>query len=92
MKKKIFSILLTSILAVTVLAGCGNSADTSTEKSVTITNVSYDPTKENYTVRTTNFSQSIGKGKQDRTLKLYSHTAAAVSKHLKLQTETRQTL
>ena len=34
MKKKIFSILLTSILAVTVLAGCGNSADTSTEKSV----------------------------------------------------------
>ena len=46
MKKKIFSILLTSILAVTVLAGCGNSADTSTEKSVTITNVSYDPTRE----------------------------------------------
>ena len=91
MKKKIFSILLTSILAVTVLAGCGNSADTSTEKSVTITNVSYDPTRD-YTVRTTNFSQSIGKGKQDRTLKLYSHTAAAVSKHLKLQTETRQTL
>ena len=45
MKKKIFSILLTSILAVTVLAGCGNSADTSTEKSVTITNVSYDPTR-----------------------------------------------
>ena len=89
MKKKIFSILLTSILAVTVLAGCGNSADTSTEKSVTITNVSL---QENYTVRTTNFSQSIGKGKQDRTLKLYSHTAAAVSKHLKLQTETRQTL
>ena len=87
MKKKIFSILLTSILAVTVLAGCGNSADTSTEKSVTITNVSYD-----HTVRITNFSQSIGKGKQDRTLKLYSHTAAAVSKHLKLQTETRQTL
>lgn len=37
-------------------------------------------------MRTTNFSQSIGKGKQDRTLKLYSHTAAAVSKHLKLQT------
>lgn len=91
MKKKILSILLTSILAVTVLAGCGNSADTSTEKSVTITNVSYD-LQENYTVRTTNFSQSIGKGKQDRTLKLYSHTAAAVSKHLKLQTETRQTL
>lgn len=48
MKKKIFSILLTSILAVTVLAGCGNSADTSTEKSVTITNVSYDPTRELY--------------------------------------------
>ena len=90
MKKKIFSILLTSILAVTVLAGCGNSADTSTEKSVTITNVSYDPTRELYSAY--NFSQSIGKGKQDRTLKLYSHTAAAVSKHLKLQTETRQTL
>ena len=83
MKKKIFSILLTSILAVTVLAGCGNSADTSTEKSVTITNVSYDPTRELY---------SAYKGKQDRTLKLYSHTAAAVSKHLKLQTETRQML
>ena len=48
MKKKILSILLTSILAVTVLAGCGNSADTSTEKSVTITNVSYDPTRELY--------------------------------------------
>lgn len=48
MKKKIFSILLTSILAVTVLAGCGNSADTSTEKSVKITNVSYDPTRELY--------------------------------------------
>ena len=48
MKKKIFSILLTSILTVTVLAGCGNSADTSTEKSVTITNVSYDPTRELY--------------------------------------------
>ena len=89
MKKKIFSILLTSILAVTVLAGCGNSADTSTEKSVTITNVSYDPTRELYSA---NFSESIGKGKQDRTLKLYSHTVAAVSKHLKLQTETRQTL
>ena len=39
MKKKIFSILLTSILAVTVLAGCGKSADTSTEKSVTITKI-----------------------------------------------------
>ena len=91
MKKKIFSILLTSILAVTVLAGCGNSADTSTEKSVTITNVSYDPTRELYSAYN-ELSQSIGKGKQDRTLKLYSHTAAAVSKHLKLQTETRQTL
>ncbi len=34
--------------------------------------------------RTTNFSQSIGKGKQDRTLKLYSHTAAAVSKHFEV--------
>ena len=91
MKKKIFSILLTSILAVTVLAGCGNSADTSTEKSVTITNVSYDPTRELYSAYNELFAEH-GKGKQDRTLKLYSHTAAAVSKHLKLQTETRQTL
>lgn len=44
MKKKIFSIVLTSVLAVTALAGCGAN----TEKALTITNVSYDPTRELY--------------------------------------------
>ena len=61
MKKKIFSILLTSILAVTVLAGCGNSADTSTEKSVTITNVSYDPTRELYSAYNELFAEHMPK-------------------------------
>lgn len=51
MKKKILSIALTSILAVTALAGCG--ADTDSQSSdgaekVTLTNVSYDPTRELY--------------------------------------------
>ncbi|MGN0106067.1 MAG: sulfate ABC transporter substrate-binding protein [Hominilimicola sp.] len=55
MKKKIFSIALTSILAVTALAGCGaqgskESADNTaaTAEKVTLTNVSYDPTRELY--------------------------------------------
>ena len=53
MKKKIFSIALTSILAVTALAGCGansngNTADSAAADKVTLTNVSYDPTRELY--------------------------------------------
>lgn len=48
MKKKIFSIALTSILAVTALAGCGagtgkEAAETTAADKITLTNVSYDP-------------------------------------------------
>ena len=53
MKKKIFSIAIASILAVTALAGCGagtgkEAAETTTADKVTLTNVSYDPTRELY--------------------------------------------
>ena len=55
MKKKIFSIALTSVLAATALAGCGaqgskEAADNTaaTAEKVTLTNVSYDPTRELY--------------------------------------------
>ena len=53
MKKKIFSIAIASILAVTALAGCGagtgkEAAETTAADKVTLTNVSYDPTRELY--------------------------------------------
>lgn len=53
MKKKIFSIAIASILAVTALAGCAagtgkEAAETTTADKVTLTNVSYDPTRELY--------------------------------------------
>ncbi len=43
MKKKILSVLLTGILAAGVLSGCGAKDET-----LTLTNVSYDPTRELY--------------------------------------------
>ena len=39
---------LTAILASGALTGCGKSVDTSSQPSVEITNVSYDPTRELY--------------------------------------------
>lgn len=50
MKKKVFGLILTVVLAVGSLAGCGTgSKTTGTEGgTVTITNVSYDPTRELY--------------------------------------------
>jgi sulfate transport system substrate-binding protein len=53
MKKRVLSVLLASVLATGVLAGCGSNsetdtADTATADKVTITNVSYDPTRELY--------------------------------------------
>jgi sulfate transport system substrate-binding protein len=53
MKKRVLSVLLASVLAAGVLAGCGSNsetdtADTATADKVTITNVSYDPTRELY--------------------------------------------
>ena len=54
MKKRVLSILLTGILAVSSLTACGTDAGSanaanSEEKSVIeLTNVSYDPTRELY--------------------------------------------
>lgn len=45
MKKKVISIVLSGILAVGVLGGCGSTTDSNT---VQLTNVSYDPTRELY--------------------------------------------
>lgn len=48
MKKKFISILLAAALTLTAFTGCGGNKDTSDDKKVTITNVSYDPTRELY--------------------------------------------
>lgn len=50
MKKRIFIIALTLALGVTSLSACGNndSKQNKSEEKVTITNVSYDPTRELY--------------------------------------------
>ncbi len=55
MKKKLFGILSVAILSAAVMAGCGSGSDTETKtadnsssEKVTLTNVSYDPTRELY--------------------------------------------
>lgn len=50
MKKRVLSIILAAALTVTAFAGCGASSSSEAENSgkVTITNVSYDPTRELY--------------------------------------------
>lgn len=48
MKKKILSILLAASLTLTAFTACGKDADASKDEKVTITNVSYDPTRELY--------------------------------------------
>lgn len=48
MKKKVLSILLAASLTLTAFTACGKDADTSKDAKVTITNVSYDPTRELY--------------------------------------------
>ena len=54
MKKKILSVVLASVLAVAALAGCGASSENKADENaaasekVTLTNVSYDPTRELY--------------------------------------------
>ena len=59
MKKKLFGILSVAILSAAVMAGCGSgsgsgsgsdteTADNSSSEKVTLTNVSYDPTRELY--------------------------------------------
>ena len=50
MKKRVLSIILAATLTVTAFAGCGASSSSEAENSgkVTITNVSYDPTRELY--------------------------------------------
>ncbi|MDD6395204.1 MAG: sulfate ABC transporter substrate-binding protein [Firmicutes bacterium] len=50
MKKKLISILLAAALTLTAFTGCGGNNDSGSDKSkkVTITNVSYDPTRELY--------------------------------------------
>lgn len=56
MKKKILGLVLTAVLAVTSLAGCGantqeqttDGASSAPAEKVTLTNVSYDPTRELY--------------------------------------------
>ena len=85
--------VLSAVLAVSVLGasavaftGCGNK-DTTNDSKVTLTNVSYDPTNH-----ITKSLQSIGKKKQDRMLKLPSHTAVRVNRLLRLQTVLRRML
>ena len=89
--------VLSAVLAVSVLGasavaftGCGNK-DTTNDSKVTLTNVSYDPTRELYE-HITKSLQSIGKKKQDRMLKLPSHTAVRVNRLLRLQTVLRRML
>ena len=49
MKRKLLGIILSAVLLTpTVLTGCG-SASAENDGKVTITNVSYDPTRELYT-------------------------------------------
>lgn len=50
MKKKLISILLAAALTLTAFTSCGGNKDSGSDKSkkVTITNVSYDPTRELY--------------------------------------------
>lgn len=57
MKKKLFGILSVAILSAAVMTGCGSgagsdtetkTADNSSSEKVTLTNVSYDPTRELY--------------------------------------------
>ena len=62
MKKRIFGILLASVLAVTSLAGCTTqesapTESTNTAEKVTLTNVSYDPTRELYAAYNKVFAQ-----------------------------------
>lgn len=78
-------------MAVTVLAGCGNSADTSTEKSVTITNVSYDPTRELYSAYNELFAEHW-KGQTGQDVEVIQSHGGSGKQALKLQTETRQML
>ena len=84
--------VLSAVLAVSVLGasavaftGCGNK-DTTNDSKVTLTNVSYDPN------HITKSLQSIGKKKQDRMLKLPSHTAVRANRLLRLQTVLRRML
>lgn len=52
MRKRVLALLLTTVVAAgTVLTGCGGGSDASSEadnKTLSITNVSYDPTRELY--------------------------------------------
>ena len=87
--------VLSAVLAVSVLGasavaftGCGNK-DTTNDSKVTLTNVSYD---ESFTNHITKSLQSIGKKKQDRMLKLPSHTAVRANRLLRLQTVLRRML
>ncbi len=51
MKKRITNILLATVLtltSVTALTGCGKSASANESSTITLTNVSYDPTRELY--------------------------------------------
>ena len=63
MKKKILALTASAVLAVSSLTACGseNSSSGSTEsgnsEKVTITNVSYDPTRELYAAYNKVFAQ-----------------------------------
>jgi sulfate transport system substrate-binding protein len=55
MKKRLFAVLLASVLGVTAFSGCGTSSSdksaadkASSSEKITLTNVSYDPTRELY--------------------------------------------
>lgn len=57
-KKKILALGLTVILTAGIIAGCGsNKKETSSNKAVEITNVSYDPTRELYEEYNTEFAK-----------------------------------
>ncbi|MGM9937303.1 MAG: sulfate ABC transporter substrate-binding protein [Candidatus Ornithomonoglobus sp.] len=67
MKKRLLGIALASVLAVTALAGCGAGKETASEdtaaETVTLTNVSYDPTRELYA----QYNEAFGAYWKDKT-------------------------
>jgi sulfate transport system substrate-binding protein len=48
MRKKAFAFALSAIIGVSGLTACGNKESSTSDEKVTITNVSYDPTRELY--------------------------------------------
>ena len=86
--------VLSAVLAVSVLGasavaftGCGNK-DTTNDSKVTLTNVSYDPTRELYESYNKIFAKHW-KEETGQDVEVTSHTAVRANRLLRLQTVLR---